>query len=260
MQIEGILFDLDGVFYIDDALIPGAAETLRFIKHSGLPYRFITNTSTLPPEAVAAKLRRLGLAVDSAHIFSAISATEQWLKRLEVERVALLLAEPLRERFARDFTLDEVAPEAVVIGDIGARWDYALLNRVFNWLMQGARLLCVHRNRFWQTGNGLQLDIGAFVAGLEYAAGVEAVVAGKPSRLFFDSACQALGLPAERVAVVGDDIESDIGGAQGCGCLGVLVRSGKYRAEFVARSAIRPDAEIDSIADLPALLTGRAGR
>jgi HAD superfamily hydrolase (TIGR01458 family) len=121
--------------------------------------------------------------------------------------------------------------------------------------MNGAKLVAMHRNKYWQTENGLRMDIGAFVAGLEYVAGCEAMVIGKPSQEFFKLAIQSLGLPTPNVAMIGDDIEADVGGAQAAGLTGILVRTGKYRADTVARSTVRPDADLDSIADLPGWLS-----
>lgn len=95
------------------------------------------------------------------------------------------------------------------------------------------------------------MDIGAFVAGLEYVTGRQATVIGKPSGDFFQLAVRSLNLPPESVAMVGDDIETDVGGGQAAGLMGVLVRTGKYRPQAAAQSQVKPDAELDSIADLP---------
>ena len=114
-------------------------------------------------------------------------------------------------------------------------------------------MLALHKGRYWQTETGLRMDIGAFVAGLEYVTGQSATVIGKPSPDFFTLVLQDLGLLPEQVAMVGDDIESDIGGAQAVGMKGVLVRTGKYRSETTAVSKIKPSLIIDSVADLPDL-------
>jgi ribonucleotide monophosphatase NagD (HAD superfamily) len=95
------------------------------------------------------------------------------------------------------------------------------------------------------------LDSGAFVAGLEYATGVEAHVLGKPSTAYFQAALDAVDADAERTWMVGDDVEADVGGAQALGMHGVLVKTGKYRDEWLERSGVKPDAVLDSVADLP---------
>ena len=113
-----------------------------------------------------------------------------------------------------------------MVGDIGAVWSYPLLNTVFNELMNGAKLVAMHRNKYWQTEDGLRMDIGAFVAGLEYVSGCQAVVIGKPAAVFFRLAVESLNLPTEKIAMIGDDIETDVSGGQAAGLKGILVKTG----------------------------------
>jgi HAD superfamily hydrolase (TIGR01458 family) len=135
-------------------------------------------------------------------------------------------------------------------------FSYMNLARAFAELQSGAELFCLHKNRWWQTSRGPLLDAGAFVAGLEYAADVEATVLGKPSRPYFEAALEALDADPARTWMVGDDLETDVAGAQPFGLRTVLVRTGKFRDEVLERSAIEPDAVLDSIADLPDFLEG----
>jgi HAD superfamily hydrolase (TIGR01450 family) len=116
----------------------------------------------------------------------------------------------------------------------------------------------MHRNLHWRTAEGFALDTGAFVAGLEAAAGVTATVVGKPSPAMFHAALSSAGATPDTAVMVGDDLHSDVLGAQAVGVAGVLVRTGKYRAEDVERAAWagegRPDHVVDSIVDVPALV------
>jgi HAD superfamily hydrolase (TIGR01458 family) len=125
------------------------------------------------------------------------------------------------------------------------------LARAFQELEMGAELYCLHKNRWWQTKHGPLLDAGAFVAGLEYAADVEATVLGKPSPAYFEAALEALDADPELTWMVGDDIEADVAGAQRHGMKTILVRTGKFRPDAVERTNIRPDAIVSSIAQLP---------
>lgn len=252
-KIEGLLLDMDGVLYVGDKLIEGALETLEVLRRREVPFRFITNTTTRSPESLLDKLARLGIEAEAEEVFTAVTATRNYLESRGDPSCYLLLREEAKTAFKR-FDKNDHDPDYVVIGDIGARWDYETLNDVFNMLMRGAGLICMHRNKFWQGEEGLRMDIGAFVAALEYVSDKEAIVIGKPSSAFFEQAIGSLGLSHEKVAIVGDDIDSDVGGGQASGLSGVLVKTGKYRESYVSRSSIRPDAIIDSIADLPGLL------
>lgn len=247
--IKGILFDLDGVLYVGEQPIEGAQVTLERLKRNDIPCRFITNTSTRTAHDVADKLRAMGFDIKDEEIFSAVSATRDYLRQHGAPSVHLLIRESARSEFA-DFPQGVAAPDYVVVGDIGAAWNYELLNQVFNELIGGAELIAMHKNKFWQTEHGLQMDIGAFVAGLEFVSGKEATIIGKPSADFFRLATDSLELSTSEVMVVGDDIENDVGGGQAVGLTGTLVRTGKYRADVVQSSGVSPDIVIDSIADV----------
>jgi HAD superfamily hydrolase (TIGR01458 family) len=253
MPFAGLLLDMDGVFYIGNQLIDGAQEALAELRSRRIPFRFITNTSTCTPAQLLAKIRTLGIDARGEEIFTAVTATVQYLQSLGTPRCYFLVDEKIRSCFSM-FTEDTAEPEVIVIGDIGERWNYVLLNELFNMLMRGSRMVCLHRNRYWETEDGLCMDIGAFVVALEFVSGKQARVIGKPSPEFFLQALVSLDLPPERVVVVGDDIESDIGGAQNYGLRGILVKTGKYREVLVRHSGIRPDYILESIAELPALL------
>lgn len=253
LALEGLLFDLDGVLYVGSQPIPGAAEAVESIRASGLPCRFITNTSTLSLGSLAKKINGLGFNIPAAEIISAPQAAVRYLRGLGSPSCSLLMAEDVKQDFA-EFRLAGKKPDVIVVGDIGNAWTYDLLNQVFNALIQGARLIAIHKNRFWQTEHGLQMDIGGFIHGLEYASGKECTIIGKPSPDFFRIALEDIGCRAGDAAIVGDDIDSDIGGGQGSGLKGILVRTGKYRQAYVDASSIRPDLVLDSVRELPRAL------
>lgn len=72
---------------------------------------------------------------------------------------------------------------------------------------------------------------------------------------FFQLALEDLGLAADKVAIIGDDIESDVGDGQACGLTGIMVKTGKYRGTYAQTAKIQPDFVLDSVKDLPHLLT-----
>lgn len=175
------------------------------------------------------------------------------MKRQHAPFCRLLLANDVKQDF-QDFRQSDTEANYIVVGDIGDAWTYPLLNEVFNCLMNGAKLIAIHKNRFWQTEQGLQMDIGGFIDGLEYASGVKAMIIGKPSDDFFQIALADMGLKPNEAAIVGDDIDVDVGGGQQAGLTGILVKTGKYRQSYAESSIIKPDLIIDSIVDLPGVL------
>ncbi|EIJ41147.1 HAD-superfamily subfamily IIA hydrolase, TIGR01458 [Beggiatoa alba B18LD] len=244
--IKGFLFDLDGVLYVDNTPIDGAIETVALLKKRKIACRFLTNTSTKSTATLYQKLKQMGFAIEQEEIISAPYATVLYLRQQPQARCYLLLAEDAKRDF-REFPQTEDKPNFVVIGDIGDVWRYSLLNQVFQYMMAGAELIALHKNKFWQTANGLQLDIGSFITGLEYATGKTATVIGKPSSTFFELAMRDLRLSREQVAVIGDDVEADVAGGQACGMMGILVQTGKFRTEQVVKSGVKPDMIISSI-------------
>lgn len=252
-HIIGIMFDLDGVLYVGSTPIDGAIQTIQQIRDAGYVCRFVTNTSTLSLASLQKKLLGLGFAVDQSEIFSAPQAALQMLKQQQNPICRFLLADDVKQDF-QQFAQSDTEAQWIVIGDIGNAWTYAMLNEVFQCVMRGARLLAIHKNRFWQTEHGLQMDIGAFIDGLEYATNTQATIIGKPSADFFSAVLTDMQLPPEQVLMIGDDIDADVGGAQASNIGGVLVRTGKYRQAYADSSAIQPSATIASVADLPNLL------
>jgi HAD superfamily hydrolase (TIGR01458 family) len=150
--------------------------------------------------------------------------------------------------------VDENA-DIVILGGAGPSFSHAALNRVVNELLDGAELVAMHRNRFWQTAGGLALDTGAYLPGLELVSGKRATVIGKPSQQFFRSVLAIKGMAPEVTAMVGDDIDNDVLAAQSMGLTGVLVRTGKFREQMLAQADEAPDHVVGSFADVPELLS-----
>lgn len=253
MRIDGLLFDLDGTLYTDDAPIPGAAELLHQLHARGIVCRYLTNTTRFSRRGLLERLRAFGFPVEPDELFTAATAAVRWLERQGIERIATYIPDTAREDFA-DFGFDPIRPQAIIVGDLGERWDFRTLNRAFRQVLDGAILVALQKNKYWHTARGLELDAGPFVAALEYATDREAKVVGKPSREFFEMAVESTGLRAEQLAVVGDDVDTDIGGAHDATLRGILVRTGKFRQDRLDRSGALPHAILDSVARLPEIL------
>ena len=251
--VEGLLLDLSGVIYVQDEAVPGAADALESFRNTGLPIRLVTNTTMRPKRSILERLERLGIEAEPAELITPATLAKRRCEEAGYESVALVVLDELREDLEG---LEEKgdSADAVVVGDLGESWDYEVLNRAFRRLMDGAELIALQKNRYWETSDGLSLDAGPFVASLEYATGRDAEVMGKPSPAFFELALSELGTSADHTAMVGDDVEADVGGAMEAGLAGILVRTGKFREDLVSESWIQPTATVDSIADVPGLI------
>jgi HAD superfamily hydrolase (TIGR01458 family) len=254
-RVPGVLLDLDGVVYVGDELVPGADTTIAWLSQEGIPYRCLTNTSSRPRRALVERLRRMGITVSPAQILTPAVVAAAWMRRQHIERPALFVPDATMTEFTGIEPLPASADDgagAVVVGDLGSGWDFATLNRAFRLLMNDADapLVALGLTRYWRAEDGLRLDAGAFVRALEYATGRTAVVLGKPDPAFYRTAVDDLGLEPDQVVMVGDDIRTDVEGAQRAGLTGVLVRTGKFSPSDLAGD-VSPDAVLDSIGDLP---------
>src|SRR3954447_19952158 len=249
--MTAILLDIDGVLHVSGEAVPGGPEAVRALRDGGHRLRFVTNNTTRARGVLAGELQSIGFDLESEDISTTPLAAG---KLLQGKRVLALVMSSIRHDLAEYVELVEDGADAVLLGgadeseETAEVFSYDRLNQAYAELREGAHLVCLHKNKWWQTKRGPLLDSGAFVAGLEYAAGVEAIVLGKPSSAYFAVACEALDADPNMTWMVGDDLESDIAGAQGMGMRSVLVRTGTFRPDAVERSRVQPDGIVSSLA------------
>jgi HAD superfamily hydrolase (TIGR01458 family) len=254
--MRAVLLDLDGTLFEKGEALPGAAQAVHELRARGMGVRFLTNIDSHTPAAIAAELAGYGLDVPVEDLFTPVSAARELFAGLPGARVLTLVSSGLVGEFDR---LDRSAPHThVLVGDCRDVLDYPVLDGAFRALRAGAELVALQRGRYFRRDDGDHLDTGAIVAALEYSAGVEAKVLGKPSVDFFALAARSLGVAVADCVVVGDDATTDIAGGHAAGARTVQVRTGKYAAQEAEGRTGRADSTIDSIADLPALLATTA--
>ena len=233
--IRGCLLDLSGVLHVGAQPLPGAVAAVARLRRLPLALRFITNTSRTPRAAILGQLRRMGFAVSSDELITAPLVARTALENRGL-RPYLLVHPDLRPDFGGVPTHH---PNAVVVGDAGTHFTYRRLNRALQILMTGAPFLAIANNRYFMDIDGLNLDAGAFVAGLEFASGRRAEVLGKPAPAVFLDACTAMNLEPSAVVMIGDDAHADVLGALDAGLQAILVKTGKFRESDAALVAGR---------------------
>jgi HAD superfamily hydrolase (TIGR01458 family) len=256
-RIEAVLLDIDGVLTVSWRPVPGAVEAVNRLRDAGFALALVTNTTSQTRAWMAGTLADAGFRVGAGDIFTAPAITAAYLARnYPGARCVLLNSGDIGADLAGVSIVPAgpAAPDVVIMGGAGPQFSYPALNRVFGYLQDGARLVAMGRNLCWRTDQGLQLDTGAFLLGLEQASGVQAEVTGKPAAAFFGSVLDALGVAASTAVMVGDDVEADVLAAQRAGLTGVLVRTGKFRQATLGSASGVPDHVIDSVAGLPDVL------
>jgi len=251
-----ILLDVDGVLHVSGEPIPGAVDAVAALRGAGHTLRFVTNNSTRPRSRLADELREMGFTLENDQLQTTPGAAARELAGKRV--LALVMAAIVPDLDALELVGHDA--EAVLIGGCDETpepnqvFSYMNLARAFEEIQMGASFYCLHKNKWWQTSRGPMLDSGGFVAGLEYATGVEATVLGKPSPSYFAAALDALDAEPERTWLVTDDVEADVRGARLFGMRTALVRTGKFRPESLETADASPDIVVSSLAQFPGLL------
>lgn len=249
-----VLIDVDGVLTTSWRAVPGAVAALDELRRRAVPFVLVTNTTSRTRHEIAARLIDAGFAVEPEDIVTTAGITAAFLaRRYPGAAIELLNSGDIAEDLVGVTVVDD-GGEVVVLGGAGPEFSYRALNRILSRLVAGVPLVAMNPNLVWRTADGLQLDTGAYLQALEAASGATAVVTGKPSPDFFGVALDHLGGDASSAYMIGDDLHTDVLGAQACGIRGVLVRTGKFSPRVLAQSSTPPDRVIDSFADFPGLL------
>ncbi len=279
--VRALVLDADGVLLFVQEPLPGAVEALDALEGRGIPYRVVTNFSLANRQSLAAAVsKQFGRPVDPGHLITAASAAAAHTALHHAgERLFVLASGDAGQEWAgQDVVTPEEADDsskplgAVVIGDAGDALSFRNLDIAFRAIRNGAEFVAMHRNPWWMTPRGVTLDSGALVIGLEQALRRKAIVTGKPSAVVFREAVRELAAEAgdprlrlNDVAMVGDDLETDVGGAHRAGLRGILVLSGKTDAATFddavsdgLRGPTRPDGVGSGIKDVvEALIASR---
>lgn len=259
--IDALVCDLDGVVYLGDRAIPGAAEALGRLRAAGMRLLFATNNSRLTPESYTAKLARLGVRASEDEILTSAVVTAEVLARRGLSGARALVVGGEGVRAALAGAGIEVVPEGERVADLvvvgwDPDFDYAKLKDAALALQGGAALVATNDDAAYPAPGGeLWPGAGSILAAVATAAGAEPEVMGKPHPPFMERAAARLD-GARRVAVAGDRPETDLAGAAAQGWLKVLVLSGVTRPEDAARAEPRPDAVVADLAELARLVLG----
>jgi HAD superfamily hydrolase (TIGR01450 family) len=257
---DGLIIDLDGVVWLGDQPIDGAAGAVARLRACGIRVLFVTNDPVSSRAEQAARLAMIGIPATAADVITSAAATARFLAghddfharstlvagssalRDEIEQAGfpiIPLSEPRRA-------------ELVIVGGHPA-FDYRELRAATTAVASGARLFATGRDATVPTRDGPAPATGAILAAIETATGVSATVIGKPEPFVFEIARAALAGCAH-IAVVGDNLASDIAGAKRSGLVAILVLTGTATKTDLQRAAIPPDLVVASLAELPDLV------
>ncbi len=248
-NFEAYIFDLDGTVYLDNTLISGAEKLFLELNSRNIPYCFVTNTTSQTVEQIHKRILAAGLIVDLEKIITPVSVVKSYLREKKIRKIQIIQCEAIHTEFS-EFDISN-QPEAIILADDGNGIDYDSINKAFQFALNGAEILTLQQNKFYAKNGKLIADLGFYVAGFEYILETKIKNFGKPSKQMLSYAQNCLHvLNKKNIALIGDDIEFDVLGAQNFGFKGILVKTGKYRAEIVSNYKEKPDFIIESIADI----------
>jgi HAD superfamily hydrolase (TIGR01450 family) len=269
MAVGGVLFDIDGVLTTSWKPISGAAETLRILNDHQIACSYLTNTTTRTRKQIAEALVDAGMDVHADEVITAALLTSEYVRQTYPDaRCFLVNSGDISEDMpgidlvaSTEFSSDDRPdpPDVILMGGAGPEYNHLTLSRVYDWMAQGVPVVAMHRSTSWTTTEGLRIDTGLYLIGMEETSGRKATAVGKPAPAGFLAAAGRLGVDPEAMYMVGDDLNNDVLAAQVVGMTGVLVRTGKFRQDTLNRwaadeFAMQPNHVIDSVADLPDLI------
>jgi glycerol-1-phosphatase len=251
-RFDGFALDLDGVVWLSSQPIPGSAEAIAALRERGRRVVFLTNDPRSTRDQYAQRLRSIGVEADAADVLTSAAAVAEQLARKSPEATVFVVgSDALRQELAsaglQVVDAGEGSVDAVVVGG-HAGFDYAELHAAMSAVRAGAGLWATNRDPVYPTAKGLLPGTGAIVAAVETASGQAARVAGKPESPMFEAARRHL--VAKRPAVVGDSLDSDIGGGSNAGFGTILVLTGRAAAADVDGARVPPDLVLPDLASL----------
>jgi HAD superfamily hydrolase (TIGR01458 family) len=221
-EIHLVVLDIDGVFYCKNGAVLGAREAIAMLRKSGLIIRFLTNDAFSSRFSRAQELNTLGFDVHPSDIYTAASLTADYLRLLGSPPTMLLVEGECSEEF-KGIPIVDHDPQVVVVGDCFSSYNFDKLNHAFSSIRNGAHFIAMQKNRHCSIGGEPLIDVGFWVAGLEYCTAKHAEVIGKPSVSSYVIICQDAGIAVENAAMVSDDLSSDLVGAHHAGLLTIHV-------------------------------------
>ncbi|WVQ74561.1 TIGR01458 family HAD hydrolase [Cryptococcus sp. DSM 104548] len=276
LKLKALLIDLNGTLHIGSDPTPSAVQALARLRKARIPFIFCSNSTKESSQSLLGKLKGMGFEAKTEELLTSLGACKMLVEERGYKKPLLLMSPSAQEEFS---SFSDSAPyDSVILGLHPESLSYEPLNRAFR-VLKGEplsptptseerpkirpALIAPHAAMYMQDPGssslppGLSLGIGPFVRALEESTGTTAEIVGKPTRSFFELALErlkALGgehWEAGEVAVVGDDVENDLGeGARELGLKRILVKTGKYRKDVEKTTEHPPDHVYDTFARL----------
>lgn len=255
----GLIIDLDGTMYQGKQMIPYADRFIQTLRERDIRFLFLTNNSSRPPEQVADHLGEMGIPATKEEIYTAAIAAARYIKRQKNDAIVYVVGEgglvqAIREEGLRIVEDESTEQPDFVVQGIDRQFTYDRMARAVQFIRDGAAYVQTNPDLLLPTDGGFIPGAGSIGAAIQAASGAVPVVIGKPSTIIMNDAISILGLPAERIWVVGDNVSTDIKAGVMAGCRTALPLTGLTTRdnleEMLERAGVTPDLTGDDLASL----------
>jgi NagD protein len=208
---KGYICDMDGVIYHGNALLPGAADFLEWLKAENKKYLFLTNSSERSPMELRQKLGRMGIDVEENHFYTSALATASFLAAQMPGCSAYVIGEPglVNALYDVGITMNDVNPDYVVVGDT-RNYNFENIRRAVKFVLKGAKLVGSNPDYTNPLETGIVPATRSLIAPIELTTGNSAYFVGKPNPLMMRTGMRLLGCRSEDIAIIGDRMDTDI--------------------------------------------------
>ncbi len=250
MKKKGVIFDLDGTLTIDDKLLDGVFEIIDFLKQNNISFSIVTNTTSKSVKTMCDNLKNQGLDISIKQMFSPVVAVKEYLASQGIRKIKISNSKDIISEFS-DFIIDDLEPEIIILSESGNGFSYDEINEIFNFGLNDIPIITLQRNKFYLKNNKMVVDMGFYVAGLEYVLSSKIKNFGKPSKELFDCVLKNMNMSYDdEIFIIGDDIENDILKPQELGFKGVLLKQGKYIKGIEEKFDNKPQYVFDKLTDI----------
>ncbi|MBI5159712.1 HAD-IIA family hydrolase [Candidatus Micrarchaeota archaeon] len=258
LKFKGIIFDLDGVVFRGAKAIPGAAETIQFLRGKGVKTIFLTNASMRTRAQVAEKLSKLGISAPIEQVITSSYGTGIFLReKFGAGRVFTVGENGLRDELSQaGFQVCEHENVNFVVVGLDREFTYAKLSTAFKAIRKRALFIAANSNPIHPMEDYLQPGSASMIAAISACVGKQPDYAiGKPNTFLLEIAAKQMQLQASEILVIGDIPEIDILAGNKFNAYTILVLSGVATREQAEKAPAeqKPKLVLDSIADLKKL-------
>ena len=247
MTFRGIILDLDGTVYRGNEAVPGAAAFIRDLHTRGIVIRYVTNRANRSADTVCRQLTDMGLSCEPADVITSAAATADFLKPGPVYVIG---ESGLLDELARKgFVIDEAAAETVIVS-FDRKFSYDKLAIATRLICNGAKFVATNPDSALRVEGGISPGTGSLVAAVEAATGAKPLVIGKPGRLIFDMTLRDMGLTADEVIAVGDNLDTDIPAGVASGIRTAFILTGVSTREDLAQAPVQPTWVVEDYEEL----------